>query len=99
MFTDATLAYFLIALGLVLMAAELLLPTGGLLLVVGIGGLIAGVAMLFAYDKTHAVVTLLALIVVLTAAGPVLVRLWPRTAVGKQMVLNPERDEDAAVAA
>ena len=41
------LAYALVVLGLILMAAEVFLPTGGILFVLAIGALIAGIAMSF----------------------------------------------------
>jgi membrane-bound serine protease (ClpP class) len=92
-----TLGYLLVALGLVLMAAELFLPTGGVLFVLGIGGLIAGVAMMFAYDATQGFVLLVALFVILPIAAPVLVRLWPSTPLGRKLVLSGPED-DAAMA-
>jgi membrane-bound serine protease (ClpP class) len=99
MLNDIYLAYFLVALGLILMAAELMLPTGGILFVLGVAGLIAAVAMLFLYDGTQALITLVALFVLLPIAGHLLLQWWPRTAVGRQFVLPPGADEDATVAA
>jgi membrane-bound ClpP family serine protease len=93
-----TLAYFLIALGLLVMAAELLIPTGGVLFVVGVAGLIAGVAMLFSYDAAHGLVALLALFVGLAFGGPLLVYWWPRSALGRRLTLSGP-DDDATVAA
>jgi membrane-bound serine protease (ClpP class) len=92
-----TLGYLLVAAGLLLMAAELLLPTGGVLFVVGIGGLIAGVAMTFAYDATHGLVLLIALFIIVPTVGPVLLYLWPRTPMGRKLVLSGPED-DAAIA-
>ncbi len=94
---DVYLAYFLLALGLVLMAAELLLPTGGILFAIGITGLIAGLAMVFFYDKTQGLVTLIGLVVLLAGAGPLLVHAWSRTSLGRHLVL-PGADDDATVA-
>lgn len=95
---DALLAYFLVALGLMLMAAELLLPVGGVLLVLGVGGLIAGVAMLFNYDMTQGIITLLVLVVALPIGGPVLLHYWPHTLLGRRLVLPPGEDDDTTVA-
>ena len=92
-----TLGYLLVAAGLILMAAELLLPTGGILFVIGIGGLIVGVAMTFAYDATQGLVLLIALFILLPIAGPLLVYFWPKTAVGRRLVLSGPQD-DATVA-
>lgn len=92
-----TLGYLLVALGLILMAAELLLPTGGILFVIGIGGMIVGVAMTFSYDATRGLILLIALFVLLPIAAPVLLHYWPRTPVGRRLVLGGP-DEDAAIA-
>ncbi len=92
-----TLGYLLVAAGLILMAAELLLPTGGILFVLGIGGLIAGVAMIFSYDATRGLVTLIALFIILPTAGPVILHYWPRTPLGRRFVLSEPAD-DAAIA-
>ncbi len=93
-----TLGYLLVALGLILMAAELLLPTGGILFVIGIGGLIVGVAMTFSYDATRGLILLVALFVLLPIAVPVLLHLWPRTPVGRRLVLRGPMDDDDAIA-
>jgi membrane-bound serine protease (ClpP class) len=79
------------------MAAELLLPTGGVLFVLGIGGLIAGVTMTFAYDPTRGLVLAIALFVLLPLAVPLLLHYWPRTLVGRKLVLSGPED-DATVA-
>jgi membrane-bound serine protease (ClpP class) len=94
---DVYLAYFLIALGLILMAAELFLPVGGVLFVLGTGGLVAGIAMLFSYDATQALITLIALFVVIPIAAPLLLHYWPRTTMGRHLLL-PADDDDATVA-
>jgi membrane-bound ClpP family serine protease len=92
-----TLGYLLVAAGLILMAAELLLPTGGILFVLGIGALIGGVAMTFAYEPTHGLILLIAVFIIVPIAGPLLLHYWPRTPVGRRMVLTGP-DDDAAVA-
>jgi membrane-bound ClpP family serine protease len=92
-----TLGYLLVAAGLILMAAELLLPTGGILFVLGVAGLIVGVAMTFAYDARHGLVLLIALFVVLPIAGPLLLHYWPRSLVGRRLIMSGPED-DAAVA-
>jgi membrane-bound serine protease (ClpP class) len=91
------LGYLLVAAGLVLMAAELFLPTEGILFVIGVGGLIGGVAMTFAYDRTQGLVTLIALFIFLPIAGPLVLHYWPRTTVGRKLVLSSPED-DATVA-
>jgi membrane-bound serine protease (ClpP class) len=92
-----SLGYLLVALGLILMVAELLLPTGGILFVIGIGGLIVGVAMTFSYDATHGLILVIALFVLLPTVGPLLLHFWPKTPMGRRFVLNGPED-DAAIA-
>jgi membrane-bound ClpP family serine protease len=94
---DVYLAYLLLAIGLILMAAELFLPTGGILFAIGISGLIAGLAMVFLYDKTQGLITLIALFVLLGVGGPMVLQIWSRSALGKQLLL-PGQDDDATVA-
>jgi membrane-bound serine protease (ClpP class) len=92
-----TLGYLLVVVGLILMAAELLLPTGGIEFVLGIGAIITGVAMIFSYDATQGLVVLIALFIILPTAGPLILHYWPRTPLGRRFVLNQPTD-DAAIA-
>jgi membrane-bound serine protease (ClpP class) len=94
---NLTLAYVLIALGLVLMVAELFFCTGGVLFVLSVGCLIVGVAMTFAYDQSTGMVTLIAVFVAVPVLGGLAFHYWPKTPMGKRFVLSgPE--EDATVA-
>ena len=91
------LAYALIVIGLLLMAAELFLPSGGIVFVLGVGGVIAGVAIAFSDSTTQGVVTVIVVVVLVPMLGPLLMHYWPRTAIGKKLLLTgPE--EDATVA-
>jgi len=92
------LAYALVVLGLILMAAEVFLPTGGILFVLAIGALIAGIAMSFYSDITQGMITLAAVFVLIPVLGPVLLHLMPKTRVGKKLFLEASED-DASVAA
>jgi membrane-bound ClpP family serine protease len=92
------LAYVLIVLGLVLLAAEIFLPTGGILFVLALAALIAGIAMAFYADLTQGLITLVAVFVLISVMGPVLLHLMPRTAMGKKMFLEAAAD-DASTAA
>jgi len=91
-----TIAYGLIAIGLVLMAAELLLPTHGMLLALGVGAAIIGVAMTFQYGLSTGVITLLVLVVVVPLFGSALLRIWPKTPMGKRLFLQSPDDETVA---
>jgi membrane-bound serine protease (ClpP class) len=92
-------AYALILMGLLLLAAELFIPTSGVLFVLAVFGLIGGVVMTFLYSSDHFLgwITLLGVVVIVPAAGRLLLALWPRTAVGRSLQLQgPE--EDATIA-
>lgn len=91
------LAYSLIVIGLLLMAAELFLPTGGIVFVLGVGGVIGGIAIAFNRSPSQGAVTLIVVLVLVPLLGPVLLHYWPRTAIGKKFVLTAA-DDDATVA-
>jgi membrane-bound serine protease (ClpP class) len=91
------LAWILIAIGLVFMAAELLLPTHGILFGLGVGAAIIGVALTFRYGLSTGVITLMVVIVVVPLLGGVLLRIWPKTPLGKHLFLpGPEDDQTVA---
>ena len=92
------LAYALVLLGLILMAAEIFLPTGGILFVLAVGALIAGIAMSFYQDTTQGLITLIAVFVLIPIMGPILLHYMPKTAMGKRLFLEAS-DEDASIAA
>jgi membrane-bound ClpP family serine protease len=94
---DLFLAYALIVIGLLLMAAELFLPTGGIVLVLGVGGVIAGIAIAFNQSSAQGIVTLIVVVILVPLLGPVLMHYWPRTAMGKKFLLEGP-DDDATVA-
>jgi len=91
------LAYSLIIIGLLLMAAELFLPSGGIVFVLGVGGVIGGIAIAFNRSPSQGAVTLIVVLVLIPLLGPVLLHYWPRTAIGKKFVLTAAED-DATVA-
>ncbi len=95
---QTVLAYVLVVIGLVLMAAEVFLPTGGILFVLAIGALIVGIAMSFYGNTTQGMITLLAVFILIPVVAPVLLHLMPRTRMGKRFFLTAHED-DASVAA
>ena len=54
---NSFLAYALVIVGLILMAAEIFVPTGGILFVLAVAALIAGIAMSFSSDVTQGMIT------------------------------------------
>src|SRR5579871_5303219 len=98
---DLYLAYGLIALGLVLLAAELFLPSGGILFVLAIGALVVGVAMTFNESTggsfSRGMVTLVAVVVIIPIVGPILIHYWPKTPLGRRFFLTrPDEDDTLA---
>src|SRR5919197_4720608 len=94
MMENLYLAYGLIALGLLLLAAELFIPTGGVLFVLAVSALIVGVAMTFVSNTYTGMVTLLGLCSLVRLVGTAVFNYWRNTAFGKRFFLTgPEEDE------
>lgn len=98
MSTYLTLAYVLIALGFILLLAELLLPSG-LLAVFALALILVGVTMTFRYGEspTTGLLTLLGVVVALPVGFALLAHYWPKTAIGRRFFLRAP-EEDATVA-
>ena len=98
---NLVVAYTLVVLGLVLLAAELFLPTGGILFVLAVGALIVGVAMTFSESAggstSRGFVTLIAVFVIIPILGPILIHYWPKTPLGRRFFLSAQ-DEDQTLA-
>jgi membrane-bound serine protease (ClpP class) len=94
-----TLAYVLIFAGLLLLVAELFIPSGGALLAASLGALAIGVAMTFIYsdDPTIGVITLVSILILVPLLGRLLLQYWPKTRVGRRFFLHGP-DEDATIA-
>lgn len=83
------LAITLFAAGLVLLAAELLLPTHGVLGILGGGAIVAALVVCFWINAWLGLAAFLATIVAMPFVGTYAVRLWPRTPLGRRLVLQP----------
>jgi membrane-bound ClpP family serine protease len=94
---NLTLAYGLIALGVVLLLAELFLPSG-ILAVLALAALVVGLAMSFSGSPSTGVATLLTLFVVLMVLISVARYYLPRSGMGRRLFLHrtPEEDETLA---
>lgn len=93
------LAYALILIGLLLLVAELFIPSSGVLFVLALCGLIAGVAMTFLHGGDHYVgwFTLLGVFIVVPVLARVMFAVWPRTPLGRRLLLQgPQDDETVA---
>jgi membrane-bound ClpP family serine protease len=94
---NLTLAYLLIAVGFLLLAAELFIPTSGTLFVLAMAAIAGGVIMAFMYDSSTGLLTLVVVIIALPVAGSALLHYWPKTPMGKRLFLStPQDDEKAA---
>jgi membrane-bound ClpP family serine protease len=91
------LAYALILLGLVLLVAELFIPTFGVLAAISVGALVFGLAITFANDTSIGFVTLVAVFIIAPALLAVMFNYAPKTRFGRRLFLTgPEEDETVA---
>lgn len=82
-------ALLLMLLFLVFFVAEFFLPSAGLLGVAAAVSIIAAVAVAFTHSATAGVVFLIAALLLVPAAFAAMVRIWPRTFIGRR-ILNLE---------
>jgi membrane-bound serine protease (ClpP class) len=96
---NLAIGFILVGVALVLMVAELFLTTGGVLLVAaGIADLI-GLTMIFIYgDPYMGLITLGAEALILPLFAALAFYVWPRTPMGRRLMLRRERHEDDTLA-
>jgi membrane-bound serine protease (ClpP class) len=94
---NLTLAYGLIALGVVLLLAELFLPSG-ILAVLALAALVAGLALSFSSSTSAGIATLLTLVVVVLMVVSVGRYFLPRSGVGRRLFLRRPTDENETLA-
>jgi membrane-bound ClpP family serine protease len=94
--SNLILAYVLIAIGFLLMVGELFF-TSGTLLALALTSIAAGVGLAFYHGSSTGLFTLLGVLVALPIFGGLLARYWPKTRLGRRMLLAAP-DEDATVA-
>ncbi len=87
------LAFVLILVGLLLLAAELFLFTHGVLAMIGLGATIVGAVMVFGRDPYLGTATFLALVVAVPLCGRALLNYWPKSAIGRRFILQPPREQ------
>ncbi|HYT95116.1 MAG TPA: hypothetical protein VEL76_40740 [Gemmataceae bacterium] len=91
---NLTFAYILILLGLVLLIAELFIPTSGVLFVLSIACLVVGVAITFNKDSSVGIITLIGVFVAVPVVASVGFYYWRRTSFGKRFVLSGSQEDD-----
>jgi len=91
------LAYLLIALGVVLVLAELFVPTGFILVVVGVCCALVGVGLMFVHGSMeNALMALLSLCVGGPLLGGLVFYLWPYSPMGRKLIRTAEEDVTVA---
>jgi membrane-bound ClpP family serine protease len=83
-----------LAIGLILLIAEVFIPSGGLIGLLALGFLIVSLWLAFATSTALGFKFLLALGILVPIALAAAVHLWPRTPIGRHMMLKPPSSED-----
>lgn len=83
-----TWAIILFAVGLVLLAGELLLPTHGALGALGLAGIGAGIGCCFAINRWLGLGVFVVCIILSPLVFSLAMKIWPRTPIGKRLMLQ-----------
>lgn len=85
--TPGTLAILLLVAGMILLVAEMLLPSQGILGILGAAAHVGCVVICFRLSSRLGFGVLVAMIVAAPFAGMLWVKVWPTTPVGRRMIL------------
>jgi membrane-bound ClpP family serine protease len=95
-----TLAYVLIAVGLMLLVADLFVPSFGLFTLVAVALIIGGVVLTFYFgEPTTFILTLVGVFLALPLLAIFSVYYWPRTPIGRYLSQTPEPEAGDSTAA
>ncbi|MBK7404863.1 MAG: hypothetical protein IPJ41_09580 [Phycisphaerales bacterium] len=86
----------LLAAAVLLVVAEVFIPSGGLLAISAGVATLAGVIVLFQVDKTWGLVGVLTVLVMGPLAFGFAIKVWPNTPIGRQMLLGNISEEELA---
>lgn len=96
-------AWLLIALGLLLLVAEIFIPSGGIIFICALVCIVIGVTIIFFTPEsegggvTMGLLSLLVVMLVIPGVVAVGFHFWPKTSVGKHLFLpEPSAEEDGA---
>ncbi len=92
---ELTFGYTLIVVGFLLLLAELFVPSWGVLGILSLASLAFGIALLFQYNTQVGLFTMIGVFIGLPIVAAILLPYWPRTPIGKRLVMNVP-DETAA---
>jgi membrane-bound ClpP family serine protease len=96
---NLTLGFILIGVALVLTVAEFFLPTGGILLVLAGCADLVGLVMVFYFgDRYLGFATLVVEAIALPLLAGLFLYIWPRTPMGRRMVVRSEDHDGDTVA-
>ena len=87
--TPLAFAILLFAGGVLMLLAEVVLPSHGVLGVVGGLAMVVGVGVLFWVNQYAGVAAAVTLVVLAPFAAAAWVKFWPRTYAGKRLILGP----------
>ena len=87
--TPLALVILLFATGVLMVLAEVVLPSHGILGVVGAVALVAGVGVCFWINQYAGVTAAVTLFVLAPFAAALWVKVWPHTYAGKRLILGP----------
>jgi membrane-bound ClpP family serine protease len=95
--TPAVLTITLFAVGLVLLAAEVLLPTHGVLGVMAAGCIVWAIGLCYWIDPWLGVGAFLVTLALTPVGLWAAMKIWPKTPIGKRLFLQPDRTESPAM--
>jgi membrane-bound serine protease (ClpP class) len=86
--TPATLAILLFSAGIVLLIAEIYLPSYGILGVMSLLALFGGVGTCFWINKQLGLASAIGLVILMPFAVALAIKVWPHTYAGKRLILG-----------
>jgi membrane-bound serine protease (ClpP class) len=97
---DLQLGFLLIGVGFLLMLVEMFVSTHGMLVVVALCLDVIGVVMVMSYaDRYTGLLTLVAVSLSFPLLMMFILYLWPRTPLGRRLIMSKSPQEDATIAA
>ena len=94
--TPLGLAILLFVIAAALLVAEMLLPSHGVLGALAAAAVVAGVVACYRISHALALYVALGLAVAAPFSGALWMKLWPKTPLGRRLILGPVRADDAA---
>ena len=89
--TPLALVIVLFSIATALLIAEMLLPAHGVLGVAGVGALLGGIVVCYQMSHALALYVALGLAVAAPFAAAAWMKLWPKTPLGRRLILGPAR--------